>query len=109
MTYAEVGLPVVPEEFVKQQLNFGLMEVVWEWAEGTPFADICNLTNVPEGTIVRTIVRLEESCRELRVAARLIGDTVLLKKLEEASSAIKRDIVFAASLYITGASATSLS
>lgn len=70
--------------------------------QGTPFADICELTNVPEGSIVRAIVRLDETCREFRNAARIIGDSTLFEKMEQASNAIKRDIVFAASLYVTG-------
>lgn len=70
--------------------------------QGTPFADICELTDVPEGLIVRTIVRLDETCREFRNAAAKMGNSALHKKMEAASNAIKRDIVFAASLYITG-------
>lgn len=53
-----------------------------------------------EGSIVRTIVRLEETCREVRNAARIIGDTQLFTKMEQASALIKRDIVFASSLYV---------
>ena len=96
----ENGLQLVPEEFIKSTLNFGLMEVVYEWAQGTPFSDICRLTDVMEGSIVRTIVRLDETCREFRDAARVMGNTALFQQMEEASAAIKRDIVFAASLYV---------
>lgn len=71
-------------------------------SQGTPFADICELTDVPEGLIVRTIVRLDETCREFRNAAAIMGNSALHKKMEAASDAIKRDIVFAASLYVTG-------
>jgi antiviral helicase SKI2 len=70
--------------------------------QGTPFADICELTDVSEGLIVRTIVRLDETCREFRNAASIMGNSALHKKMETASNAIKRDIVFAASLYVTG-------
>lgn len=38
-------------------------QVVYEWARGTPFHSICELTDVMEGTIVRAIVRLDETCR----------------------------------------------
>jgi hypothetical protein len=69
--------------------------------QGTPFADICELTDVPEGLIVRTIVRLDETCREFKNAAAIMGNSALYKKMETASNAIKRDIVFAASLYVT--------
>lgn len=74
----------------------------WVHMQGTPFADICELTNVPEGSVVRAIVRLDETCREFKDAARLIGDSALFEKMDQASAAIKRDIVFAASLYVTG-------
>ncbi|XP_022752665.1 DExH-box ATP-dependent RNA helicase DExH11 isoform X1 [Durio zibethinus] len=99
---AEFKLQITPEEYVQENLKFGLVEVVYEWAKGTPFADICELTDVPEGLIVRTIVRLDETCREFKTAAAIMGNSSLYKKMESASNAIKRDIVFAASLYITG-------
>ncbi|KAK6163790.1 hypothetical protein DH2020_000654 [Rehmannia glutinosa] len=99
---AKFKLQVDPQEYAQENLKFGLVEVVYEWAKGTPFADICELTDVPEGMIVRTIVRLDETCREFRNAAAIMGNSALHKKMETASNAIKRDIVFAASLYITG-------
>lgn len=80
----------------------GLTSHISSFPQGTPFADICELTDVPEGLIVRTIVRLDETCREFRNAAAIMGNSALYKKMETASNAIKRDIVFAASLYITG-------
>lgn len=99
---AHFKLAVYPEEYAKENLKFGLVEVVYEWAKGTPFADICELTDVPEGLIVRTIVRLDETCREFKNAASIMGNSALYKKMEAASDAIKRDIVFSASLYVTG-------
>ncbi|KOM52505.1 hypothetical protein LR48_Vigan09g116400 [Vigna angularis] len=99
---AQFNLPINPAEYAQENLKFGLVEVVYEWAKGTPFAEICELTDVPEGLIVRTIVRLDETCREFKNAAAIMGNSAICKKMEIASNAIKRDIVFAASLYITG-------
>uniref|UniRef100_A0A0N5AB10 Helicase SKI2W n=1 Tax=Syphacia muris TaxID=451379 RepID=A0A0N5AB10_9BILA len=82
-----------------ESLNFDLIEVVYEWASGTPFAEIMKLTDAQEGFIVRCIQRLDEICRDVRCAARLIGDPDLYEKMDETSAAIRRDIVFAASLY----------
>ncbi|ACO62654.1 predicted protein, partial [Micromonas commoda] len=96
------GLPVAPDEFVTATLRFGLTEVVHEWAKGTKFGDICQITDVQEGSIVRTIVRLDEMCRDVRNAARIMGDSALYEKMESASTAIKRDIIFSASLYVSG-------
>jgi superfamily II RNA helicase len=65
---------------------------------------------------VRVITRLDETCREVRDAARVIGDAELFQKMEESQAKIKRDselprffsssmflsvalVVFAGSLY----------
>lgn len=92
------GLPQSAEDFVGQ-LGFGMVEVVYEWACGKPFAAIARMAPVQEGAVVRCIQRLEELCRELRRAACLVGEPGLAAKMEAASTMIKRDIVFAASLY----------
>ncbi|BFZ20866.1 hypothetical protein BsWGS_23905 [Bradybaena similaris] len=94
----QVGM-LMPAEDFKEQFHFGLMEVAFEWARGMPFSEITNLTDVQEGIIVRTIQRLHETLCDVRNAARLIGDRTLAQKMEEAVGMIKRDIVFAASLY----------
>ncbi|KFM25638.1 Helicase SKI2W [Auxenochlorella protothecoides] len=98
---AEAGLQLEPVEWAASVLRFGLAEVVYEWARGTPFHSICELTDVMEGTIVRAIVRLDETCREFRDAARIMGNVDLFKQMEAASECIKRDVIFAASLYVT--------
>ena len=64
-----------------------------------PFAEIIQLTDVHEGIIVRTIQRLHETLSDVRSAARLIGDRTLAQKMEDSMEMVKRDIVFAASLY----------
>lgn len=40
-------------------------------------------------------------CREVQGAARIVGNPSLFRLMEQASAAIKRDIVFATSLYLT--------
>lgn len=63
------------------------------------FAEIMTKTDVQEGIIVRCIQQLNETLQDVQDAARIIGNPALHKKMEDASNAIKRDIVFAASLY----------
>ncbi|XP_059053154.1 superkiller complex protein 2 [Achroia grisella] len=84
-----------------ERLNFGLVRVVYEWALEKPFAEIMDLTDVQEGIIVRCIQQLHELLIDVKDAAVAIGDPKLQAKMMEASTAIKRDIVFAASLYTT--------
>eukprot|EP00057_Strongylocentrotus_purpuratus_P022189 XP_011676663.1 PREDICTED: helicase SKI2W [Strongylocentrotus purpuratus] len=92
------GVQMPAEDYV-EQYRFGLTQVVYEWANGMEFSEIIGLTDVTEGIIVRTIQRLDEVCRDVRNAARIVGDPILFSKMEEASQLIKRDIVFTASLY----------
>jgi antiviral helicase SKI2 len=95
------GLELDPSEYCDASLKFGLVHVVYEWALGVPFSSICELTLVQEGSIVRCITRLDELCREVRNCARVVGNPTLYRKMEAASMAIKRDIVFASSLYVS--------
>jgi len=86
--------------------TYGLLHCVSQfffdrWALGVPFKNICDLTDAQEGSIVRCITRLDELCREIRNCARVVGNPTLYRKLEAASVAIKRDIVFASSLYVS--------
>ncbi|EFW17000.1 translation repressor [Coccidioides immitis H538.4] len=80
--------------------RFNLVEVVYEWARGMSFNRITDLTDVMEGTIVRVITRLDETCREVKSAAKLVGDPSLYTKMQTAQEMIKRDVIFAASLYM---------
>lgn len=86
-------------EFVSRQ-RFGLLEVVYEWARGMSFRNIIDLTDVLEGTIVRVITRLDETCREVKNAARIIGDPELFTKMQTCQEMIKRDVTAVASLYM---------
>ncbi|XP_022723216.1 DExH-box ATP-dependent RNA helicase DExH9 [Durio zibethinus] len=77
-----------------------IMEAVYAWAKGSKFYEIMEITQVFEGSLIRAIRRLEEVLQQLILAAKSIGETELESKFEEAVSKIKRDIVFAASLYL---------
>lgn len=86
---------------IGSEIRFDLMEVVYEWARGTPFYQIMEMTDCQEGLIVKCIQRLDEVCKDVRNAGRIVGDPALVEKMEEVSASIRRDIVFAASLYTT--------
>jgi ATP-dependent RNA helicase DOB1 len=68
--------------------------------KGAKFADICKLTDIFEGTIIRCIRRLEELLRQMCGAAKLIGNSDLEEKFMAGIKLLKRDIIFAASLYL---------
>ena len=63
----------------RPSLNFGLAAVVYEWARGTSFREITNMTAVHEGSIVRCMTRLDDLCRDFRNAARVVGNPSLYR------------------------------
>ncbi|XP_068105355.1 exosome RNA helicase MTR4 [Hyperolius riggenbachi] len=90
----------VDEELYLGSFRPNLMDVVYTWANGATFAQICKMTDVFEGSIIRCMRRLEELLRQMCQAAKAIGNTELENKFAEGITKIKRDIVFAASLYL---------
>ncbi|XP_075039653.1 exosome RNA helicase MTR4 [Mixophyes fleayi] len=90
----------VDEEMYLSSFRPNLMDVVYTWANGATFAQICKMTDVFEGSIIRCMRRLEELLRQMCQAAKAIGNTELENKFAEGITKIKRDIVFAASLYL---------
>ncbi|RLN48431.1 hypothetical protein BBJ28_00000073 [Nothophytophthora sp. Chile5] len=80
--------------------NTSLVDVVIAWCQGAKFSQICKMSDAFEGTIIRCLRRLEELLRQLTLAAHSIGDIELEKKFDEGGKKLKRDIVFAASLYL---------
>ncbi|GJM91349.1 hypothetical protein PR202_ga07712 [Eleusine coracana subsp. coracana] len=95
----ECKIQIDVESFVNS-FRPDIMEAVYSWARGSKFYQIMEMTQVFEGSLIRAIRRLEEVLQQLILASKSIGETELEAKLEEAVSKIKRDIVFAASLYL---------
>ncbi|EDK46983.1 ATP-dependent RNA helicase DOB1 [Lodderomyces elongisporus NRRL YB-4239] len=85
---------------VKEVLSPALIEVTYNWANGSSFAQLCKLTPIFEGSLIRAFRRLEELIRQLVQSAKVIGDSELEEKFEELRKLISRDIVSAGSLYL---------
>ncbi|GAQ07878.1 ATP-dependent RNA helicase mtr4 [Aspergillus lentulus] len=95
----ESKLAVNEEEYVNS-FHWELMEVIYEWANGKSFADICGMTDVYEGSLIRVFRRLEECLRQMAQASKVMGNEELESKFEEALTKVRRDIVAAQSLYL---------
>lgn len=95
----ECSLELDEQEYI-EKFKPSLMDVVYAWSRGASFAEVCKQSGVYEGSIIRCMRRLEELLRQMCQASRVIGNTELENKFSEAISFIKRDIVFAGSLYI---------
>jgi len=95
----EASLDLDEQEYI-EKFRPSLMDVVYAWSKGASFAEVCKQSDAYEGSIIRCMRRLEELLRQMCQASRVIGNTELENKFSEAISYIKRDIVFAGSLYI---------
>uniref|UniRef100_T1ITC5 Helicase ATP-binding domain-containing protein n=1 Tax=Strigamia maritima TaxID=126957 RepID=T1ITC5_STRMM len=95
----ESRLELQEDEYV-ESFRPHLMDVVYAWTKNSPFSEICKMTDVFEGSIIRCIRRLEELLRQMCQAAKAIGNAELENKFAEGIRLIKRDIVFTASLYL---------
>ncbi|XP_032241598.2 exosome RNA helicase MTR4 [Nematostella vectensis] len=95
----EAKMELDVEEYV-EKFRPHIMDVVFAWANGSSFSQICKMTDIFEGSVIRCMRRLEELLRQMCQAAKAIGNTELENKFAEGIVKIKRDIVFAASLYL---------
>lgn len=81
------------------ELNLNLILVVYNWAQGKSYVECKQLTEIQDGIIVRCIQNLVELLRDIRNAAHSFGEPILFNKINAAINLVKRDIIFAPSLY----------
>lgn len=97
--YKECKIEIVEKEYT-ESFRPELMEVTFAWCKGASFTQICKMTDVYEGSLIRMFKRLEELIRQLVVAAKTIGNGELEAKMEKGLELVHRDIVSAGSLYL---------
>ncbi|GAN05553.1 ATP dependent RNA helicase [Mucor ambiguus] len=90
----------IEEQAYLEKFKPELMDVVFAWCQGAKFSQICKMTEVYEGSLIRVFRRLEELLRQMCAAAKSIGNSELENKFSEGINRIHRDIIFAASLYL---------
>jgi len=86
---------------METRLNFYFYELMHGWASGKQFSEIVVANpGLDEGSIVKMVNSVERICQQLKTVARVLGDAELAKRMDEASTLIKRDIIFTPSLYL---------
>jgi ATP-dependent RNA helicase DOB1 len=63
-------------ESIKEQL----CEVCYEWCNGANFAQLCKMTDTYEGSIIRTLRRLNELLKQMASASNIIGNDELANR-----------------------------
>ena len=77
------------------------MEATAAWTRGSNFATCLKLGGGAfEGSLVRAIRRIEELLQQLIKACEVVGEHDQAEHFSKCSEKIKRDVVFAASLYL---------
>lgn len=97
----ESKLPIVEDEYVAS-FKPELMDAVFSWCNGAKFSEICKMTDVFEGSLIRVFRRLQELIRQMAMAAKAIGSDELEKKFNDSLACLERQssVAFAASLYL---------
>jgi len=85
----ESGIAIVEDEYV-QSFKIEMMEVVLQWCKGAKFSEICKLTDVFEGSVIRCFRRLQELLRQMGMAAGAIGNTELEEKFAKSLEMLER-------------------
>ncbi|KAL6191856.1 hypothetical protein ACLB2K_038245 [Fragaria x ananassa] len=96
----ECKLETDVDEYVESTVRPFLMDVIYCWSKGASFAEVIQMTEIFEGSIIRSARRLDEFLNQLRTAANAVGEVDLEKKFEAASESLHRGIMFANSLYL---------
>ncbi|KAJ3723458.1 rRNA-processing arch domain-containing protein [Lentinula guzmanii] len=90
------------EEKYVASFKVELMDAVMQWCRGASFSDICQLTDIFEGSVIRVFRRLGELLRQMAMGAKVIGNTELQEKFEKTSEMLERpnSVIFCSSLYL---------
>ncbi|KAF3774853.1 DExH-box ATP-dependent RNA helicase [Nymphaea thermarum] len=96
----ECKLEINVDEYVESTTTPYLMDVIYCWSKGASFAEVIEMTDIFEGSIIRAARRLDEFLNQLRAAAQAVGETDLDKKFAAGSESLRRGIIFANSLYL---------
>jgi len=83
-----------------ESFHLCFVDIMHAWETGSTFMEICKMSDIYEGVIIRSARRLAELIQQLASAARVMGDMELAGQLDESNITLKRDIMFAASLYV---------
>ncbi|KAI9157023.1 hypothetical protein LWI28_015607 [Acer negundo] len=96
----ECKLEVNVDEYVESTVRPFLMDVIFCWSKGASFAEVIQMTDIFEGSIIRSARRLDEFLNQLRGAAQAVGEVNLENKFAAASESLRRGIMFSNSLYL---------
>ncbi|KAH0466635.1 hypothetical protein IEQ34_003873 [Dendrobium chrysotoxum] len=96
----ECQVDINVEKYVESAIRPYLMDVIYCWSKGATFAEVIEMTDIFEGSIIRLARRLDVFLNQLKAAAHAVGDISLEKKFESGIESLRHGIMFTNSLYL---------
>ncbi|CAA0824781.1 Protein HUA ENHANCER 2 [Striga hermonthica] len=90
-------LEINVDEYVKASVRPFLMDVIYCWSKGATFAEVVEMTDISEGSIILAARRLDEFLNQPKGAAHT-GEVGLEENFAAASKSLRRGIMFANSV-----------
>ena len=59
-----------------ESIKEALIDVTYSWCKGASFEEICKMTDCYEGSVIRTLRRLDELLKQMGNACKVIGNQV---------------------------------
>ncbi|VTZ66196.1 ATP-dependent RNA helicase, putative [Plasmodium chabaudi chabaudi] len=95
----QCGMNINVKEYL-EKFKSAIMPIVLLWARGHSFMDILADSQIYEGSIIRTLRRLDELLRQMICAFRGINNDNMCETLTTATKKLRRGIPFSPSLYL---------
>jgi len=83
-----------------ERINYYFYEMIYEWAKQKSFFEVSGMSDIDDGLVVRMVTSVAHTAEQVKRAAEVMGDTVLVQKMTDAMALVKRDIIFTPSLYL---------
>ncbi|MBW0536930.1 hypothetical protein O181_076645, partial [Austropuccinia psidii MF-1] len=97
----ESEIDINEEEYVNS-FKTEMMDAVYHWCKGSSFSEICKMTDIFEGSLIRCFRRLQELVRQMVLAAKSIENIELEEKFKKSLECLERpsSVVYNPSLYL---------
>ncbi|CAA9989313.1 ATP-dependant RNA helicase, putative [Plasmodium knowlesi strain H] len=95
----ECGMSMNLKDYL-DKFKSAIMPIVLQWVRGYSFMEILTDSQIYEGSIIRTLRRLDELLRQMICAFRGINNDSMCEILTEATKKLRRGIPFSPSLYL---------
>ncbi|KJP88887.1 hypothetical protein AK88_01381 [Plasmodium fragile] len=95
----ECGMNMNLKDYL-DKFKSAIMPIVLQWVRGYSFMEILTDSQIYEGSIIRTLRRLDELLRQMICAFRGINNDSMCEILTEATKKLRRGIPFSPSLYL---------